>query len=579
MKRIYILTLLTLGALPAAAQYNPTIEVEGKYKPDVIIQDRVNMFPERLKMTPTDSRLSYDTEGVVTDFTPFGVPMEATGWKATRNACRYKGYVGLDLGSWLDARLRAGYRFVSTQRTWAGIYLDHKSTSLWRPDIKSATRGDNSNPRREAYDETLGLYLRHEAPGAGTLFGNIRYNLAYFNYFGYAGRDNTPTQTINDGLLNVLWQSERSKRFRYHAGADIRLITTRRGYAPGCNAVWNGPMEITATPEFGFSYGRHDASSVGLDLSGDFVTYSGQNHLLKGNYAIDTPDTYGRFSVTPYYSYRHGSLELMAGPRIDMVFNAGRAFNIAPDVRVNWGGRGIALSLQATGGTKLNTLGYMRDRTLYCQPYILNTDPTYSPLDAELRVGFGPFAGFKGEVFAGYRITRDRRTGGWYPSALNAGSSTASAAPYENNLGYNTSGYSVGMTLGYNYGRYIDLTVSGSWQPQDGKLSYWNGWDLPEVLLNARASTNPWRSLRLELEYDLRACRRPALLAKSSDGVKINNIPMANHADLNFKASYDILPNLNVRLGMYNLLNRHQELLPGLPQPGLTVTGGVTLQF
>ena len=85
MKATKILTIpALLSALTASAQYNPTVEVEGTYKPEVILQDRVNTFPERLRLGNTDSRLDYDMDGVVTDFAPLGVPMPATGWNDTR---------------------------------------------------------------------------------------------------------------------------------------------------------------------------------------------------------------------------------------------------------------------------------------------------------------------------------------------------------------------------------------------------------------------------------------------------------------------------------------------------------------
>ena len=79
MKATKILTISALlSALTASAQYNPTVEVEGTYKPDIILQDRVNTFPERLRLGNTDSHLDYDMDGVVTDFAPLGVPMPAT---------------------------------------------------------------------------------------------------------------------------------------------------------------------------------------------------------------------------------------------------------------------------------------------------------------------------------------------------------------------------------------------------------------------------------------------------------------------------------------------------------------------
>ena len=96
------------------------------------------------------------------------------------------------------------------------------------------------------------------------------------------------------------------------------------------------------------------------------------------------------------------------------------------------------------------------------------------------------------------------------------------------------------------------------------------------------AKSNPWSSLKLGIDWNLRACRKP-LLWKTGTGAdtepSLVNMSMANMSELSFNASYDIIKNLTVSLDIRNLLNRRQEILPGLPTPGVTVMGCLTWQF
>lgn len=603
MNRIYLTVTLLLSAAAASAQYNPTIDVEGKYKPDIIIRDRIGMFPEKLRLDPQKSTLQFDTRGVVTDFLPMAVPMEASGWNDTRAPFPRHGYVQLEAGSWLDARLNAGYRFVTNRSTMAGVYLRYNTTSLWKPKISDLF----ADVKRNLHDGDLGFYIRHKA-STGVFNALVNYNLAYFNYFGFAPeyvgktiRSDEPTQTFNGVDIRASWSSDKELDFRYHAGADIRYSAMRRGYA-ALGENFRGSREVWVSPAFGFSYSRNGRSSFGLDLKGDFVSYTGGTSMISAYQICDRPGAYGNLALTPYYRLSTSSVDFTIGPRIDLTFNGrtpeayftgltdgtpskrASTFHIAPELRFSWHRRGVAVTLEALGGAELNTLASMRDLSIYCQPFVLNTTPTRSPLDAALHLGFGPFAGFSGELTAAYRIVSDRRAGGWFTPFLN-GDAQSLATGYMalpgNNVSYDSHGLSLGLGLAYRYGKWLDMSLRGTWQKQDGRNSYWNGWDLPEVTLGAALAINPWRSLRIATDYELRACRHMALMQLDNNAghTSVSNVTLPNHSSLSATLSYDILPNLQVKAEARNLLNRKQALLPGLPEPGITILGGLAFRF
>lgn len=558
----YMITGAMLCSAAAFAQYNPTVNVEGTYKPEVILQERINSYPERVRLGALESRIEFDLDGVVTDFTPAGVPMPATGWNDTRGAYPYRGYAGLALGSWLDNRLNAGYRFVARPNTLAGVYLRHDATLLWRPELGAGIEAS----RRRLTDDKLGLYVRHVAPGVGMLDADLRYRVAYFNYYGFApqgtvtDRTDAPTQTLNNVDFHLLWRSDGARKFQYYAGVDVNYNGFRRYYTEMLRETYRGNRETIVTPRLGLEFGFGRSSAFGLDASGDIVIY---NRAAHGQIAGTGPDNYGRISLTPYYKMEGENVYMYAGPRFDMIVNNGAFFRPAPDFRLGWHIRGLSMELTAGGGTEMNTIAGNVNETLYCAPFIYDARPVYVPFEGGLKFAFGPFAGFKAEISGTFRRAIGQHfAAGRYQTLLNGAAATAAQTLYGNSL--DMYGVSMGFRLAYNYGRYFGIEAEATYQPQEGKKGYFNGWDLPEATARIAVRSNPWEPLRLGLDWNLRACR----------------VDMRNWSSLDFRASYDILKNLRAELEVDNLLNRlHQEILPGLPSPGISARLGLVLQF
>lgn len=107
--------LLTAAAVPAAAQYDQDIHVEGKYVPEYIDHDRIGLFPKPVKFMHEKSELTYYMTGVNAAFQPRIVPMQATSWGARRDYSANRGYVDFGIGSWLESTLSAGYRIIDTE--------------------------------------------------------------------------------------------------------------------------------------------------------------------------------------------------------------------------------------------------------------------------------------------------------------------------------------------------------------------------------------------------------------------------------------------------------------------------------
>ena len=577
LSRNILLLLLSASALPAAAQYDQTIQVEGNYVPEFIPRDRVAVFPARDKFTVESVPLDYSTRGVAAAFVPQALPLPATGWRDTRLSDRTRGYVALDMGSYLNASLSAGYRFIDTDKSTFGARLQHCSTSLFHPHLSEAT----DNVRRELYDETIGLYGSHIFDGKGRLDASLSYHLGCFNYYGYAPVDapaggtlDAPTQTLNDIAARVGWSSPAAlDNITYSAALGARYFGYRALPLPGDEHL-GGTRETDISLEAGVNFPTSASSALGIDLDSRLLVYDSEIADIRN---------YGLVSLTPYYRFCRSNVNIRLGARLDFAMNCGprydkySTFHAAPAVTVDYKGGPVALFLRALGGTSLHTLAGGAEWNYYQMPALLSTRPVYAPLDLTVGAGFGPFSGFNAGVEFGWRIARDQWLGGLYMPMLNdpdfgiADARRLAGADYcgllDDEMRIDLSGYTVGVNLGYDSGRYFKITAKGNYQPQSGKNSYFNGYDLPRWTADIEAETNPWSTLRFRLGYVYRGVR-------SCGGERLPDI-----TNLNFGASYGITDRLSVRIDAVNLLCRSVQMLPGLPTERLSLSAGISCKF
>ena len=144
----------------------------------------------------------------------------------------------------------------------------------------------------------------------------------------------------------------------------------------------------------------------------------------------------------------------------------------------------------------------------------------------------------------------------------------------------NLSGFQIGITLAYNDGEYFGIEAKMNYMPQEDDKAWFSGWDMPEVTAHIGVRGNPWSTLQLGVDWDLRACRKVPLLIAGADGSVLTRQRIGNLSMLGFSATYDILKNLRAEVYVDNLLNRlHQEWLPGVPVPGIAARLGLTFQF
>ena len=618
LNKSYILSLGLLLAIPAEAQFNQSINVEGKYIPEVFRLDRINTFPKAVRFTLESTPLSYDGQSVPTSFEPRLLPLPATGWRDTRAWSESKGYLELGAGSWLNSTLSAGYRFISNPQTTFGVRLQHNSTSLWAPKVSELMK----DTKQYRYDESIALYASHVFAGKGRLSGAIDWHIGNFNYYGYnptwmtitEGMDapKAPTQTLNDVTARFAWQSpDKAEDLTWMAEAGVRYFGYRSAYAPSkptedsdMNKLFlsrdSGHREIDVNVAGNVNLPVSSQTAIGLDINADVLIYNKKEYL---GYAFSplAPDNYGVVTLTPYYRFGREKLNLRVGADLDFSINAGEKddrylfLHVAPDIKVDYQAGPAALYLHLIGGSRLNTLAGNYDLNYYQSPFVESSRPVYTPLDGSLGATLGPFAGFSMGVDFAFRISRGEYLGGWYQQRLNVYKNNIAGLPtmigdsqanylFEDGLTANLHGFSVGAHLSYDLGRILQIKGSGSYQQQDGEKGYFNGYDRPRWVADISAETNPWRGLKFKVAYNYRGVRNIYTKANYSSSLKANDTALVAYrlpdlCNLNFGASYSFTDSFNVWLQADNLLNRHDEILPCLPQQGVRICGGFGVTF
>lgn len=564
----YYIAFMVLAAIPgmvSAQSITESVTVEGRYTPDIIPADRLALLPATIAPAAPESPMTYDRKGVTASFAPDALSMPATGWRATKTYDTSRGYIDLRLGSMLNSSLSAGVAAIRNEDTHLNVYLQHNSTSLWQAWKENPETGQPAADRRYRYDETIGANLSHRLHDTGTFTGALQYHLGYFNYYGTDqgpekdGHIRAPNQTLNDVHARIGWAGETSSRLTYTADADVRHFAYRVMYVPLSAAVY--PREYAMTKgeretavniggdvKYSLSDGSGNGSSIGTGLR-----YSGVLNSI-GN-------DVNRVEATPAYTLSGRNYAIRFGANLAVVGNGcSTRFRVAPDVRFS-ARKGItAFSASIGGGTHLRTLAWRHTMDYYTDPTAGCYQAAYTPLDIRLALQLNPGGRWTLGMEGLWITTLDESFGGLYQALLNNNLSAYGRYPE----GGRIHGFSIAVNAGYEFSRYFSLKAKASGQPQNGSKGILNGFDRPKLTADISAESSPIDKLSLKLDYRLRAKRQ---------------FHLGRLSRLDLSADYRITDKISLGLEFDNLLNRHQELLPGLALEGFNVLGGVQVVF
>lgn len=592
-----------------AQELSGSATATGDYKAEFIPHSRLSGLPKHASMTIPKGTLPVALDPVDVYHVPLIVTQQ--GAKAYVATNRYRGYLSLSAGSYLDASLSAGYRFIDDDNTAAGAWLQHSSTSLFRPQTANP---DAQASRRKAYDQTIELYGSHFFDGVGTLQADMAYRLGFFNYYTSAlGADGkplqAPDQTLNDFCINAAWRGLRRERtFFVDGDLAYRYFGYRRFHLPyteptqGIKPPQENDLRLGAT----LGYDMADAGAVSLTARAQMLFYTDPNSCSQiiyntppaFNSSVQALRDYGIVTLQPGYSLVRGNWSLHAGLKADISWDVAgaddfSAFHLSPDIAVSYAQGKTSLYFNAGGGVEPNTLASLSELDMYQSPALSGTLPQYSPLNATLGLHLGSFSGFSAEVHIAYAITDNTPLSGWYPYWL-ANEPLDRVKDYEVLRTLSLKGFSLGADVQYRLGALLDVKGALAYQRQSGETGYFNGLDRPRWTINASADVYPLKGLCVGVSYEYRGVRNliqaKALgmpLASASDhnfsdythnfGYISRRLP--DIYDLGVYARYTLKERYTFSVAADNLLGCNPALNPLMPEPGLRLTGGFSIVF
>lgn len=592
---------LAAAATSQAQDLHGDVTVTADYLPTLRSHSRISPLPSAPRLSLPESSLNMASQGVPTLLQPSLTPMTAAGWNATKRFSRYPGYLELEGGSYADFNASAGYRFIDSEKLTVGAWLQHLSSTGFKPE---SNLPDVKACAEKRFDETLGLYGLYKINGLGTADFDLIYHLGYFNYYSEMypdidGSPKPPTQTLNDLTARVGLRSDKKyEGFSWHAELSDRFFGYRRFYSllsPFSPAKENN-LQLSGAAAYAFN----PNAAVDLALTANYVGYSSagvSDEPLAETYNPDLSG-YGRVALTPAFNYSDGAFSARLGVRFDFTSplakqsqalvlsqkSFGRV-HAAPDVILGYSKGKMALNLAVGGGVELRSLASGAELFYYQSPQLPTTMPLYSPLNASLTLNLGSFYGFSANVGLAYKITDNTTPDLLYPSLI-----TGAFYPVENFYTLNVKGYSLRAGVSYRYVDIASFSADMSYQPQNGDKGFFNGADRPRWIIGIDAEVNPWSTLRINAGYQYRGVRNawyygnlpgitnPGIAGDIpeffSSAVRLNDV-----TDLSLGASYTFMERYTVRLNASNLLGTNSLIAPGVSSEGVRILGGFAVLF
>lgn len=518
--------------------------------------------------------------------------LEPAAYADTLYTSPYRGYVaGALFPGVFNAGLSAGYRIVDTDRYRLSAWMQYNGNNYRRRP------GDlSSDPSLIWRDNTvaLGADLRISVGKISTLRASVDYLYSRYNNYLNDGDAiesafDRYNQSANRFNLDLQWMS-RAGGLRYSAGAGIRRfgygtfspdLTVRSMVDALDHTVSVDPVKETsfnlngkATLPFSESSDIHLGASLDMLHHSEAVTLGSPIHSTPVFYPADG-GTNGLLTLTPGLTFNSSNFKADLGVRLDISFNAGKAFHIAPDINIAWTPSSFfAIEASATGGVATNSLSSLWDVTPYQLPATVY-DYSNVPLDLDGRITIGPFHGAYIQLFGGWAKASD-----WLMPVV--ASDCRAGALFDP---VTVKGYRLGAAAGYKWRDRAEARLSYTTAPGSYDEAYYMWRDRARHVLEASVKVNILENLSAEAIYSLRAGRKVitrSYLPLTTDGLMMATFTttgLHNSSDLSVKATYSFTDRLSFFLVGENLLDHTSYDISLRPDKGISALIGASLKF
>lgn len=589
---VYMSLALSGVLFPAMAQsgdeeLQKAIVVETDYQPELLKSTRLGTNPATLEEKQTKISLNYSDWAIPAKVDPFVVTQTVDDFAEKFKYSGKRGYATFGMGTFLNMVGNAGYRIVNTGKTDFGVWLQHNSTSGFIDGLhNSINEKYYKYSRQYVIEDRVGLDFSNVF-SKGVLKAETSYHFDRFNYYGSGtSLPGNTRQVVNEFNINALWRGEcvNDNQVSYYIGAEYNYFGNKFGfrnfyYETGFfdEGLTENILNINGGAEF--LLGGSDFA--GADLAFQYLGYRNLQGNVSGGIYETTENiggkSFGMLSVTPYYSHRTDNMNLRIGAHVDLSFDNGTFFRIAPDVRFDWEmSRMFSLYASATGGNEIHTFHNVAARNRYVNPSLL-LPTSYTLVDAEAGLNFGLFKGFTITPFVGFAVIRDalvttsKEVVGTYPEPT-------VATTYE---AVNMNGVKMGLKTAYNYSDKVEFTAAYTFAPQDDKSGYQLADNRPEHVVDAKLKVTPISQFDLYVDYRFMGGRRilNSIIDYRGPIQWKSLVDLGAFSDLGCGVTCRFTDMFSAYCRLNNLLNRRQQLYYGMYAQSFNVLLGAAVNF
>lgn len=493
------------------------------------------------------STLSISGRGVPTAVNPAVVFSEPTPWNPY-SPTTPRGYVAAAIGGPLiDGSLSAGYRILNTKSTALGAWLQYTGSNYKR---LGAYWRDNQIAG--------GLYGTHQFNAVSRLDASVnytwrRFNLPYvwehYNTFNLQGAWSSKVDALQYGVdASYNW-------FGYSYGSDEpdRTPVKQNHFCLGADARL--PLDEYS----------------GIELDVDFDLLASSKSFTPGEHVLVDSHTGALLRFTPSYDYKAEKWGFDLGARLDLSFNEGRFFHIAPQARGWWRPADLlAAAVTISGGEVVNPIAELAKNGLSTNAFTVYGF-SHVPLAVDAEVTIGPRRSLYATVFGGWARANNWLMGIAAESAMQS---------------VDIKGAHVGLEIGGAFRRLLKGCARFEMAPSDFEKGYYQWRDRARYVVDLAVEAYPISKLTVDAAWQLRAGRAsynvsylpvPGNLQGSVLVARRQNLH--NISDISVGANYSLTEALTVMARGENLLNRRNMSIDGTPAAGWTVLIGATYRF
>lgn len=594
------MSLALSGVLfPAMAQsgdeeLQKAIVVETDYQPELLKSTRLGTNPATLEEKQTKISLDYSDWAIPAKVDPLVVTQTVDDFAEKFKYSDKRGYATFGMGNYLNIVGNAGYRIVDKDNTQFGVWLQHNSTSGLTDGLYKNINEAYKYSRQYVIEDRVGLDFSNVF-SKGVLTAETSYHFDRFNYYGAGLRTPGNTrQMVNEFNINALWRgkSVNDNQVDYYIGVGYNYFGNKFGFRNFCYDTGffdEGLTENILNINGGAEFLLGGSDFAGADLAFQYLGYRNLQGNVSGGIYETTENiggkSFGMLSVTPYYSHRTDNMNLRIGAHVDLSFDNGTFFRIAPDVRFDWEmSRMFSLYASATGGNEIHTFHNVAARNRYVNPSLM-LPTSYTMVDAEAGLNFGLFKGFTITPFVGFAVVRDALVTAFTSADNNMNYPEPTAATTYQAVDMN--GAKMGLKTAYNYSDKVEFKAAYTFAPQGTKSGYQLADNRPEHVVDAKLKVTPIRQLDLYVDYRFMGGRRVLnthyypMMGSEQPATMMSEttIDLGTFSDLGFGAAYRFTDMFSAYCRLNNLLNRHQQLYYGMYAQRFNFLVGAAVNF